>query len=53
MSYTEELERVLGGGVRLRMFTGTATDRCLRLFGERGKRGDVEIYRPFHSCTHP
>ena len=29
------LNRVLGGAVPLRLYTGTATDRCLRLFGNR------------------
>ena len=34
-SLSEELSRVLGGTVKCLMYTGTVTDRCLRLFGER------------------
>jgi hypothetical protein len=48
-SLTEELNRVLGGAVPLRLYTGTATNRCLRLFGNRIQRGGIDVLRPFHS----
>jgi type I site-specific restriction-modification system R (restriction) subunit len=48
-SLTEELNRVLGGAVPLRLYTGTATNRCLRLFGNRIQRGGIDVLRPFHN----
>eukprot|EP00928_Gymnodinium_smaydae_P020381 TRINITY_DN17876_c0_g1_i1.p1 TRINITY_DN17876_c0_g1~~TRINITY_DN17876_c0_g1_i1.p1 ORF type:complete len:1075 (-),score=179.60 TRINITY_DN17876_c0_g1_i1:198-3362(-) len=51
-SLSEELNRVLGGPVHFLLYTGTASDRCLRLFGERQQRGDeIELCKPFHSVT--
>ena len=45
-SLTEEMDRVLGGPVPLRMYTGTSTERCLRLFGNREERQGMDILRP-------
>ena len=46
-SFTEELERALGPKPRLMLFTGTASDRCLRLFGVR----DQGYFVPFHAVS--
>ena len=48
-SLTEALEKSVGVGVRLRMFTGTATDRCLRLFGYCTRKAEAEVYKAFHA----
>lgn len=44
---SEELSQTLGDRSRLLMYTGTASDRTLRLFGVR--HGDT--FKPFHSVT--
>jgi hypothetical protein len=44
---SEELARFLGAGVPLVMYTGTATDRCLRLYGECSEG----TFRPFHTAS--
>jgi len=57
-SLSEELNRVLGGPVHFLLYTGTASDRCLRLFGERERRGSedsgqeaIDLCKPFHSVS--
>ena len=46
-SFSEELQKAIGATPRLLLFTGTASTRCLRLFGER--KGDFFV--PFHAVT--
>ena len=46
-AFSEELSKVLGARPRLLLFTGTASDRCLRLFGER----EGQHFVPFHSVA--
>lgn len=57
-SLSEELNRVLGGPVHFLLYTGTASDRCLRLFGEVAKRGGagdegeaIHVCKPFHAVS--
>ena len=50
-SLSEELNTVLGGKVKLLMYTGTASDRCLCLFGDRKPRDGFEVCTPFHSVS--
>lgn len=46
-AFSEELSKVLGGRPRLLLFTGTASDRCLRMFGER----EGQHFVPFHAVA--
>jgi hypothetical protein len=48
-SLTKELNRVRGGAVPLRLYTGTAANRCLRLFGNRIQRGGIDVHRTFQT----
>jgi len=46
-AFSEELSKVLGARPRLLLFTGTASDRCLRMFGER----EGQHFVPFHAVA--
>lgn len=46
-SFSEEMEKAVGIKPRLFLFTGTASDRCLRLFGVR----QGQYFVPFHAVS--
>lgn len=46
-AFSEELQKAIGAVPRLLLFTGTASDRCLRLFGVR----EGDFFVPFHAVS--